>query len=92
MDEIERAELHEDLALPRGTVRMGSEVEFVDEQRGDSRRVRLVVPALADIESGRISIMTWIGAGLIGLTEGQVIEWPGADGQARRLRVEKVRD
>ena len=35
--------------------------------------------------------MTPIGAGLIGLAEGQSIAWPDREGRVRLLRVLKVR-
>jgi regulator of nucleoside diphosphate kinase len=47
----------------------------------------LVYPAEADIEAGRISILTPVGAGLIGLAEGASILWPDRDGHERRLRI-----
>jgi regulator of nucleoside diphosphate kinase len=31
-----------------------------------------------------------VGAGLIGLAQGQVIDWPDRDGKARALRVVRV--
>jgi regulator of nucleoside diphosphate kinase len=52
--------------------------------------VQLVYPAEADIEAGRISILTPIGAGLIGLREGQSILWPDREGRERRLTVVRV--
>ena len=91
LEEIERAEVHADDDLPENVVSIGSEVEFVDESQGTSRRVTLVLPAEADIEAGKVSIMTSVGAGLIGLAEGQSIDWPCPDGRARRLKIKSVR-
>ena len=67
MAEIERAVITPPARLPGDVVALGSEVEFEDESSGARRRVRLVLPADADIESGMISILTPIGAGLIGM-------------------------
>ena len=53
-------------------------------------RAELVYPGRADISEGRISIMTPIGAALIGLAEGQSIAWTARDGKAHRLTVLKV--
>jgi len=49
--------------------------------------VQLVYPADADIDAGKVSILTPVGAGLIGLRAGQAIAWPDRDGRARTLRV-----
>jgi len=68
---------------------MGSKVEF----RFDSsqpRNVTLVYPAKANISEGRISILTPIGAALIGLAEGQSISWKAVDGRLHKLLVLRV--
>ena len=91
MEEVERAELFGPDTLPDDVVALGSEVEFLDEGTGQSRRVTIVLPAHADIEAGRISILTPAGAGLIGLSVGQAIDWPDAAGRERRLKILSVR-
>jgi regulator of nucleoside diphosphate kinase len=90
LGELERAELRPDTAMPPTVVGMESEVAFIDEAHGACRTVRLVYPCDADIAAGRISVMTPIGTALLGLSEGQVIEWPDRDGQVRALRVVRV--
>lgn len=87
LDEIDRAKLHPAGKLPADTVCLGSDVEFLDVETGTTRRVRLVLPADADIDAGRISILTPVGAGLIGLAKGQSIDWPCPDGRPRVLRI-----
>ncbi len=89
--EIERARILPAADMPPDVVTMGAEVEFADARSGERRAVRLVWPAEADIEAGRISVLTPIGAGLIGLSPGQSIEWPDRDGNTRRLSVLGVR-
>src|SRR3546814_18742657 len=76
--------------MPEGVVTMLSTVEFVDEGSGTRRPVQMVYPADADISSGKISILTPIGAGLIGLSEGQSILWPDRDGHERCLQIVRV--
>jgi regulator of nucleoside diphosphate kinase len=90
LGEIDRARLHPDGELPAGVVRIGSEVEFRDESSGAARRIMLVLPPEADIEAGRVSVMTSVGAGLIGMSEGQEISWPCPDGRSRTLRILSV--
>ncbi|MBO9581041.1 MAG: nucleoside diphosphate kinase regulator [Sphingobium sp.] len=88
--EIERATIHSREAMPSNVVTMHSVVEFIDEASGAGRSVELVYPKDADISAGRISILTPIGAGLIGLCEGQSILWPDREGCQRALKVTKV--
>jgi regulator of nucleoside diphosphate kinase len=90
LDEIERAEVRPDHLVPDTTVGMLSIVEFVDEAHNQARRVTLVYPSDADIALGRVSILTPVGAGLIGLSPGQTIDWPDRDGQKRTLRILSV--
>ena len=90
LDELERAQVRPDHRVPADVVGMNSTVEFVDEAHGQSRTVQLVYPAEADISAGRISVLTPIGAGLIGLAAGQSILWPDRDGNKRALKVLRV--
>ncbi len=89
--EIERAEVRPDPQTPDKAVGMGATVQFLDEVSGRRRTVELVYPQDADIAAGRISVLTPIGAGLIGLSEGQTIAWPDRDGHTRLLRILEVR-
>ena len=89
--ETSRAKLHTRATLPADVVAMGSFVEFVDESTGAHRTVQLVYPPEADISAGRVSILTPVGAGLIGLRQGQSILWPDRDGNERRLVIIDVR-
>ena len=89
--EIERAELHDQASLPDDVVTLGSTVGYWDEGSNTRRTIKIVMPALADSESGRVSVLTPVGAGLIGLSVGQLIDWPDAEGRERRLTVVSVR-
>ncbi|MEO1969461.1 MAG: nucleoside diphosphate kinase regulator [Sphingomonadaceae bacterium] len=90
LEEIDRAIVHSRAELPTHVVSMGSRVQFVDEGSGARRTVDLVWPGEANIEEGRLSVMTLVGAGLIGMQEGEAIEWPDRTGHFRRLRIAKV--
>lgn len=91
LEEVERAEVCRDDQAPADIVGMGARVEFIDETHAESRLVTLVYPAQADIAAGRISILSPVGAGLLGLRPGQSIQWPDRDGRERALRVVSVR-
>ena len=90
LQELERADTAERSAIPADVVTMQSRVEFVDERSGEKHEVQLVYPGDADSGQHRISVMTPIGAALIGLRKGATIEWPDRAGSVRRLRVEQV--
>ena len=90
LGELDRATIRPDHLVPDTVVGMNSTVEFIDETHGEIRTLQLVYPAQADIAADRISVLAPVGVGLIGLKEGQSIEWPDRDGKVRTLRVLKV--
>lgn len=90
LEEIARASIFTADRLPTDVITMRSLVEFEDAGSGTMRTVQLVYPADADISAGRISILTPVGAGLIGISEGHAIDWPNRDGRRRPLNIRKV--
>ena len=88
--ELDRAILKPERAVPAAVVRMGSTVTYRPTD-GASRTVQLVYPAEADIAQGRISVLTPIGAALIGLAEGRSIGWHDRSGRLHELTVESVK-
>ncbi|MGC4411160.1 nucleoside diphosphate kinase regulator (plasmid) [Rhizobium rosettiformans] len=89
MVELDRARVVQNYKIASNVVRMGSTVRFTSDL-GEDRTVTLVFPGEADIAAGRISILTPIGAALIGLSAGQSIDWVARDGRVHRLHVEHV--
>lgn len=87
--ELDRANVVPPEQLPADVVRMGSRVRYRTGD-GDEREVELVYPADADIDRTRISVMTPIGAALIGLAKGQSITWQTRAGRVQMLTVLKV--
>ncbi|MAN80094.1 MAG: nucleoside diphosphate kinase regulator [Rhodospirillaceae bacterium] len=87
--ELDRAEIVPDERIDANVVRMGSTLRFTTDT-GEDRTITLVFPSEADISAGKVSILTPIGAALIGLSAGQSIDWTARDGQAHRLTVESV--
>jgi regulator of nucleoside diphosphate kinase len=89
LDELERAQIVADKDVPKDVVRMGSTVTFKSDD-GHTRTLKLVYPADESLDDHRISIMTPVGAALIGLGMGQSISWTARDGKHHRLTVTKV--
>ena len=90
LEEIGRADARDAADMPDDVVTMGSTVEFQDEKSGERHVVELVYPKDADIGAGRLSILTPVGAGLIGLRTGQSISWPDRTGKERLLTIARV--
>lgn len=89
-DEVNRAEIVAEVDLPSTAVTIGSIVSFRDGANGTMRMVQLVYPSQADISQNRISVLSPIGAGLIGLSEGQSISWPDLQGKHREFSIIRV--
>src|SRR5690349_18335418 len=86
--ELDRAVVVSGDELPPDVVTMHSRVLFEDET-GRTRNVQLVYPWEAAPERGRISILAGRVA-LLGLSVGQVIEWPMPNGRTASLRIVSV--
>ena len=89
LSEMDRAKVVQDGSVPDNVVRMGSTVTFKSDD-GNTRTFKLVYPAEESLDEHRISVMTPVGAALIGLSEGQSISWTARDGKHHRLTVTKV--
>jgi regulator of nucleoside diphosphate kinase len=76
--------------IPKDVVTMDSRVEFQDEITGERHEYTLAYPAYADINTGKISILTPVGTALLGLSVGQSIDWELPNGEKRRYRVMSV--
>jgi len=88
--EIARATIAPSGFVLKGVVTMGARVEFRDDTTGQSRTVKLVYPDEADLADGRLSVLSPVGAALIGLSVGQAIEWQTPSGGWRSLTVLNV--
>jgi len=89
LTELDRAKVVPDGKLPEGVVRMGSRVTY-QTNAGAEQTVTLVYPVDADIEQGRVSVMTPIGVALIGLKAGQSITWRDRSDKRHKLTILSV--
>ena len=71
------------------TVTMNSRVRLRDLDSGTAQVVTLVYEADADAFGEKISVLTSLGASLLGARVGDVVEWQTRRGR-RRLRVERI--
>ncbi|WP_334149327.1 nucleoside diphosphate kinase regulator [Hyphomicrobium sp.] len=87
--EMERADVVPDAQIPQSVVRMNARVAF-EVDGGERREAELVFPGEANIDAGKISVLTPIGAALIGLSPGQMMMLKGVDGRPHKLKVISV--
>jgi regulator of nucleoside diphosphate kinase len=90
LHELDRASV-----VPQGPeedfVRMQSHVRYRDNSTGRVREIQLVYPEQADPSNGRISILTPVGAALIGLSRGRSMRWNDRNGKRKSITVLDVR-
>jgi len=85
--EMARAMIVEPGQAPHPFAGIGSTLEYQDLTSGQTRRVRLSLPRDASIDEGRISVLTPVGAALIGMTAGENFHWTDHDARPRGVRV-----
>jgi regulator of nucleoside diphosphate kinase len=89
-EELDRAHVLPAEKLRPDIVSLGSQVEFRDEQTGKIQEIILVYPFDADITRRRVSVLTPVGAALLGLSVNQTISFRTRAGERRELTVLKV--
>ncbi|BCV66204.1 nucleoside diphosphate kinase regulator [Shewanella carassii] len=88
--ELERAEIRPSKDMPDNVVTMNSEVRFRMSSSNEEFTLRLVYPKDADGSAGKISILAPVGGALLGLAQGDEIEWPGPGGGTVKVRIEEI--
>ncbi|WP_346796024.1 nucleoside diphosphate kinase regulator [Halomonas sp. Bachu 37] len=89
-EELSRGEVLNPEDIPDDVVSMNSQVRFTDLNRGAQMIRTLVYPhSLASVPDG-ISVMAPIGAALIGLKVGDIIDWPLPNNTEARLRIDAI--
>lgn len=83
--ELARAEVVASEQVPRTVATMNSRVRYRDHDAARISTISLVYPGEEDSLLGRVSILSPTGTALLGLSEGQSIEWTAGDGRRRTL-------
>src|SRR5690606_11348712 len=83
--ELDRAQIVSNPGV--AAVQMGSRVRYRDHANEREHEVQLVYPAESDTSQGRVSVMTPIGAALIGVEEGASIAFRDHTGVEKTLTV-----
>lgn len=85
--EISRAKIVPNDQLPKNVVALNSHVDVRDNVAGTNRRVVLVLPDETSTQPNAVSVLSPLGAALIGLSEGYSIEWCTASGERSNVTV-----
>lgn len=88
--ELGRAEIVAPKDMPPTVVTMNSTVKFKVASTGDEFELTLVYPKDMDAEGNKISILAPVGSALLGLAQGDMIEWPKPGGGTLRVCIEEV--
>lgn len=91
IDEIARAKLVAPNKMRDDVITIGSVVTYRDLDMAREHTVSVVYPENANIEEGRISVLTPVGVALLGLSPGATISWVTRDDETRQLEVLEVR-
>lgn len=75
------------LRLPANIVTIGSDVLYREDRAARDVRVTLTWPEEADISRGKVSVLTPVGAALLGLSAGDHARWTNRAGDERSLTV-----
>lgn len=78
------------LALPFGTVRLGSRVTYEELPSGPRRVVTIVGPRAVDASAGLISVFSPVGRALLGHVVGGTVEVPLFAGRTLNVRIAAV--
>jgi regulator of nucleoside diphosphate kinase len=88
--ELERADVVDPKDVPPTVVTMNSTVRFKVENSGEEFQLTLVYPKDVDASGRTISVLAPVGSALLGLSQGDEIEWPKPGGGVLKVRIEEV--
>jgi regulator of nucleoside diphosphate kinase len=88
--ELDRAKVVEPTEVPPTTVTMNSTVSFVVESSKEEFVLTLVYPKDLDASGSKISILAPVGSALLGLSQGDEIEWPKPGGGLLKVKIKEV--
>ena len=89
-DELARADVVAPQDVPENVVTMNARVRITIAPARESTEITLVYPHDFRGDKGQVNVIAPIGAAILGLAEGQEIEWPQPDGHLMKVKIEKV--
>ena len=89
-EELARANIVEPTEVPPTIVTMNSTVKFTVESSRDEFMMTLVYPKDLDLSGDKISILAPVGSALLGLSQGDEIEWPKPGGGLIKIKIKEI--
>lgn len=89
-EELARAEVVAPDAIPANVVTMNAKVLITIAPSTEATEITLVYPHDFRGDKGQVNVIAPVGAAILGLAEGQEIEWPQPDGHLMKVKIEKV--
>jgi regulator of nucleoside diphosphate kinase len=91
-DRLRGAAVLDDAAFDTGCVKMGCVVQLLDLGTGKGFTYRLTFPADANIAEGRISVLSPLGAALLGRTTGEEFSYESPGGTVRMRTIKVIHE
>jgi regulator of nucleoside diphosphate kinase len=85
-----RARVVDEHAIPARVVTMRSQIKFREEDNRLQKVATLAYPGDSGLYDDAISVLTPVGAILLGLSEGQCMAYSGPDGTLKRITLTKI--
>ncbi|MBW8200634.1 GreA/GreB family elongation factor [Flagellimonas abyssi] len=86
--ELEAAKILDEDDMPKDVIRFNSNVTIVSEN-GWHKKFKLVLPSKSDVKNNRISILTPMGAAVMGYAKGDSLVWEFPSGN-QKLTIEHI--
>ncbi|EAS18756.1 hypothetical protein BBFL7_01019 [Flavobacteria bacterium BBFL7] len=90
-DELKNAQILDELDMPQDVIRFNSKIT-VKSNKGWSKKIQIVIPALKDLDLDRISILTPLASALLGYAQSDIIQWNLPSGLQELEIVEVTQD
>lgn len=88
--ELDRANIVEPKDIPPTIVTMNSTVKFAVASSDEEFMLTLVYPKDVDASGSKISVLAPVGSALLGLSQGDEIEWPKPGGGLLKVTIKEV--
>lgn len=88
--ELDRADIAEPDEIPSDVVTMNSTVRFRVASSEEEFTLTLVYPKDMDDSGKTISILAPVGSAMLGLSQGDEIEWPKPGGGMLKVHIEEI--
>ncbi|PWB14162.1 nucleoside diphosphate kinase regulator [Acinetobacter sp. AM] len=89
-EELARANVVAPQDVPANVVTMNARVLVTITPDTTPTEITLVYPHDFRGDKGQVNVLAPVGAAILGLAEGQEIEWPQPDGHLMKVRIERV--